>query len=204
MCSRSSVMRLPVIAAVCLLLFIGGPARADSTVYDDFVSSSARVHDLKLMCILITSQVDEKVGRDNTAQLRTSFWPASPQARLSPQETELEMKELDRQWASVVAVVKERHITSISFAGLDMVLTKKAQDWYFAAPTPRGPVLIRMSIQFNAKGPMTVHGMRVWTKWDEVKAVSHAMQFPAGEKIMTFNYVESAAKSPATQPDEQP
>lgn len=188
-------MRRTLIIALAVLLGAPapGPAAAAAAAdggqtLDDFLESPERARDVKLLGLVIVSQTDPEVAESNTTELRRSYWAARPGAGLSAEAAEAELARWDAAWDDVVEVVRQRKITTISFAGIDDVLLKKSQDWYYAAITPRGPVLIRLSVQFNLEGPMTLHGVRVWTKWDEVKAVTAAIHLKPGTKVASVTY----------------
>jgi hypothetical protein len=191
--------RVVVGMMLCVVCLAVAPARAEEHTLDEFLSNPARVRDVKTFGLLILSQGDPAVAEHNASELRGSLWAMRPEAGLSKADIEVALMRFDRDWKDIVNVVRERKMTSIAFLGIDPVLLYKAEDWYFGAATARRPVVIRLSVQFNPDSPMSVYGVKVWTKWDEVKAITRAIQIPVGEKVLSVSY-HAKGESSTTQP----
>ena len=178
---------------VCLTLCVA-PVRGESL--DDFLADPARAHDLKSLGLTILTQIHPDEGQRNVQEIRKSFWATRPAAGLSAAERAAAVQHFDATWQQIGDLVRADRIRSLSFAGLQPVLLGKAQEWYFAAFTPRGPVLFKFCVQFNDQAPLTIMDVQVWTRWDDVKATYAAVQFKPN-KVATITY-GAAATTPAT------
>jgi hypothetical protein len=69
---------------------------------------------------------------------------------------------------------------------------------YFATATPKGPVAIKISMEFRA-GPMArLMGVQIYTGWDKVKDVTRCIQHPVNPtRVPVITY----QSNDATQPD---
>ncbi len=182
------------LASLVLLNLVRSSTAAEPTL-DEFLASSGRMNDVKQIGLVLASQTDPNVAERNARELRKSHWAASPRAALSPPDAEVELKRWDAEWDRVNRVIVDRKITGLSLAGIDLVLLRRTQDWYYAANSPRGPVMIRVSVQYYDDAPMTIHGIRVWTDWDQIKYISERIHLPARDTVFSVEY--ERPKSPS-------
>ena len=91
-------------------------------------------------------------------------------------------------------------MTTLTWAGIDPVLLGNEEDWFFAASTARGPVLIRVSLQEVNPGERIVMGLDWTTDWDKVKATAEAIKVPAGKQKLFTLYAPAKAPKPALAP----
>jgi len=189
-------------ALLAIVLATTSSVRGQQTL-DDFVSVPERVRDVKVLGLVLASQNDPKVAEHNSSELIKNFWASSPDSGVSKDARDDALRAFKSDWNNVRRVLRDRKVSVLGFAGMDLVLLSKSLNWYFAAVTPQGPVLICIAVQYNTNGPMTVHGIRIWTDWDAVKEASAAIQMKAGAKVLTVTYTRKAAPEKApTQKDE--
>jgi hypothetical protein len=178
-------------ASIHLFLSVILTAAASAATHltlDDFLASSDRLNDVRTMATIILSQVDPGAAEHNATELRRSYWAARPDSGLGAGEVEAELAKFDLAWKELATVVRNRKISSLALAGIDLVLLTRAQDWYFAAVTPRGPVLIVVSVQFYPDAPMTLHGVKVLTEWESIKRAAQNIHLPAGKAVVNITY----------------
>ncbi len=184
-----------MLLVLCVAGLDGGVVQAQETL-DDFLKSPQRVESVRLLMLALASQTDPDVAGRNAAELRKAFWAVQPEAALPTGARDEAMRQFDTDFQAVADLIRARGMNRISFLGIDSVLLKRSMDWYFGDATPRGPVLIRVSVQDNRDRPMTLHGIKVWTNWDEIKAITREIHYPAGGQVLTLTY-EKDAETPA-------
>lgn len=196
------MMAKVVLGVVCVALIgaNGNVSAQPQQSLDDVLTNPQVVQSVKALGLAILSQGDPAIAEHDAAELRRSFWASRPDAGLTEIEAEVALKEFDRAWQVMAGVVREREIKSIQFVGMDLVLLKRSLDWYYGVATPRGPVLIRFSVQYNQDAPMSIHGVRVWTDWEEIKGVTRQLDLRAESKVMTITANPAAKSPPATRP----
>lgn len=171
---------------------------------DDVLKNPGLVQSIKTVGLAVLSQADPVHAQHDAQEVRKTFWAARPEAKLTKDESELALKDFDRSWQNMAAVVRKRKIHSVHFVGMDLVLLKRSLDWYYGAATPQGPVLIRISVQYNDEGPMTMHGVRVWSEWDEVKAVVREIDMKAESKVLTIVSTPQTSDQAEPKPADDP
>ena len=188
------------IALTYVLMIVATPVFAGTQNLNDFLETPGQANNVETIGVLLLSQSNPLTAEHDANQLRKRFWAVVPEAKVSRDAADLAVKDFDHDFADVADIVRAWNIKSCSLAGIDLVLLSKTQDWYFAAPTVEGPVLIKLSLQFYDDKPMTIHGIHVYTKWDEVKSISHAIQLPALDKVFTVNLDSKAASGSNAAP----
>ncbi len=186
---KTRIFTILALALAALLLvgdratLIAAEAEADSL--DTFLESAQRAEDVRIMGIVVLSLRNPAMAEAHRKEVAKNYWAFRPDVKLTPAEDELELTRFNGMYDALVATVKQYEVDELFFAGYDDVAIKRCQDWYYAALTPRGPVLIRISIMF--KDSPRIFNMETITGWDEVKRGHKAIEHRAGEKIMRIS-----------------
>ncbi len=161
---------------------LAAPEDKDSNSLDAFMQNAQRVNDVRLMGMVVLTLRDPAMATAHRAEVAKNYWAFRPDAKLSPAEDELELTRFNGMYDSLVETVRLYEIDELFFAGYDNVVITRCQDWYFAALTPRGPVIVRFSIMF--KDQPRIFNMETITGWEQVKRTHKAIEHRAGDKIM--------------------
>lgn len=182
-----------------VLMIIAPSAGAQSGTIEDFYKNAARMKDLGAMATLLLLLKDPAKVEEARQELKGNYWAFKADAALSAQELMMEEATFKRTFDDLVRDVSRYPFDELKFAGLDMVCLVDCMNWYFAAHTPKGPMLIKLRVQFTDTARL--FGITVIKDWDEVKKVHQGIQLKPGAAVVTLRLKSPAgADQPKTNP----
>lgn len=153
---------------------------------DEFYKNEARMRDMRLIGVLLLSLQHPQVVDDHQVQLARNWWAFQDDVELSEDERGLAKANFDEVFNRLVDRMQAYRPDELKFVGIDIVCNIECQDWYYAAFTPRGPLLTKVSVQFH--NGVRVFDIAVYDAWDEIKAVWASTQIKSGDKVIGVTY----------------
>jgi hypothetical protein len=163
---------------------------AGSVTIEDFYKNTEAMKNLRGLGTVILSLRNPATVGESTQNLKNNYWAFKADAGLTAAQLALEEAHFRGNVGDLIRDVCEYRIEELKFAGLDFVCLGDCMDWYFAAYTPKGPVLIKLRLQFGDIARL--FGFTVIKDWDEVKKASQAIQLKAGPTVVTIKLKPTA------------
>ena len=179
----TSLSRMCLMAA--LALGSASVAGESQSRYGDLLKAEGTAKTVKTLAMVIVSLPHE---RENTmSKIEPFFWTRQADVRLADAVREVEEAKLRRQLEAVEKLVKKYDIRTLELAGFTMIGTLRNLDLYYAADTPQGPVLIRVSVSLLEAGPR-VFEFRVYEGWEQARAAAREIEHKADKEVVSVSY----------------
>lgn len=174
-------------AIAMLSLALLAPAHAaDAETLEDFYKNPQRMQDVKILGSLLLSLKYPQLVDKHKSEFMKNYWAFKADAKIAEPQLSLRKAEFEDMYRQLAAVIQEYELEQLSFAGVDVVCLAACQDWYFVGHAPKGPILIRMSMEF--KDGARIFAIEWFTEWKEVKVEFGKIQMKPGAKVVTITY----------------
>lgn len=193
---RTALLALALCFGCCAPL-----AAQQTTPLDEFYKNEPRMNDLKALGVMLLQLRIPERAEQTVRDISKNYWAFKPDSNLSRDALEFERGLFESELAQIADLMQQRQITELVFVGYDEVLLGQCQDWYLAAYTPQGPILITISIQFD--GTARIFGLKSRTDWDEIKQITAKVERKATSKVFRMTYKPGPAAPPPAVPDRQ-
>lgn len=182
---------------VCVLLLAGvsGVAWGQELTQEEFLKNPEMAKSVALIgqCFLNLGYAGKSA--EARQQLKSNYWACKPDSGLTGVQVGVEEARFQHAVDQIAKIVDKRGIDELKFAGLDLVCLVDCQNWYFAAFTPSGPVLIRVHVLF--KNGARIFGMTVFTDWDVIRQVATDIQIKPAATVLTIKRKATPQAQPA-------
>jgi hypothetical protein len=178
-----------------IVLSVTGSLGAEDQVITDVLSTPVWSGNVKSLGGILFALKDPKAAEANKLDLKKSFWAFQADANLTPEQLAEETRHFDTMCDSLAQVTRSYDVNAVSFIGIDQVCLIQCQDWYYAAFTPKGPVVFKLSCEFNVGNKARIFGIEEYAGWHRTKIVVSAIQHKVGEHVPVISpHVPDAPK----------
>jgi len=174
---------------VSLVLGLGEPAIAEGesvSRYEELMKSKAYTDSIRTLGLTILALPYER--EDLEPQIAQYAWYNQADAGLDEADRELAASDMRCQLDAVSRVVEKYGIGIVKLIGITHVGNINNIDLYYAADTPHGPVIFRVSVYFDPADPPRLFSLAVFEGWKECRDVMPSVQHRAGDKIFGVTY----------------
>jgi hypothetical protein len=112
----------------------------------------------------------------NKGETKKNYWAFMSDAHLTEDQLAKESQKFDAIWDSLMRVGKEYEVTKVGFIGFNTLGMPTCADLYYLAVMPRGPVLVRFTMEFKVADRVRMFDIRTFTNWDEIREHTRAIQ----------------------------
>lgn len=174
---------------VSLVLGLAWPAIAEGesvSHYEELMKSKAYTDSIRTLGLTILALPYER--EDLEPQIAQYAWYNQVDAGQDETDRELAASDMRRQLDAVSRVVEKYGIGIVKLIGVSHVGNVNNVDLYYAANTPHGPVIFRVSAYFDPKDPPRLFSLAVFEGWKECRDVMPSVEHRAGDKIFGVTY----------------
>ncbi len=189
------------LARTCLIFALtwGSAAVAGESEnrYGELLTSEATAKTVKSLGMAIVALPHQHDAM--TAQIERYFWTRQADVKLEESVREVEEAKLRRQLEAVETLVKKHDLRRLELAGFTPVGTLRNLDLYYAADTPQGPVVIRVSVSLLEAAPR-VFEFRLFEGWQQARSGTRQIEHKPGKAVASVTYTPPAPPAaPAPQ-----
>ncbi len=197
-------IRRIVLSAVLVSLVLGlaGPVIAQGESgrrYEQVITFGPLKDSVRILGLMMLALAHERENIE--PQLEDYAWYKHPDVELTESAKELEAVAFYRQIAVVAQVVEKYDIRELGVAGFTCVGLPDNLDLYYAGRTAHGPVIIRISICLFEDGPR-LFGMEVFEGWQASREAIAAIDYRAGDRMVSITYTPADEMEQADEVDE--
>lgn len=187
---------LTTLLAIALTTLLTMPAQSqEASRYERLIASPGTAKTVKSFGLGMLAMPD---SRDILEPRFTEIWWANnPDVDMNLAQREISLAQFSAQIDAIVDAVGRHKIERLELAGWSSVGTVRNMDLYYAADTPSGPVMFRVTMAMSEGESPWLHGIEVFEGFEESREATRQIMYHPTKRVASMRKPE-----PKEQPED--